>query len=649
MCDRVWCQGHGPMLDLEIREGPPVREHWAHGLTIPQLFFRVATERRDDIAARCKHRGIWREITWRAYADRVRHAAMGLHDLGVVKGDRVAILGDPCLEWLVAELGAQSLGATSFGIYPTSPTAEVQHVLADSRAVVAFAEDQEDLDKILEAAPALPHLRAVILIDPTGVFDRDPAFVRSMAELEQSGKPQLAEQAGVLEDLISRTSEDEIALLIYTSGTTALPKGAMVSHRAVVRSWSNVLQVLPPLTARDRVVSYLPLAHIAERTFSLFLPLLTGIVVHFGEGPDAVSESLSDVRPTVYTAPPRVWEKMAAQVLVDVTSSAWVKRRSFAAAMAVGRRYREVSSSEQRFRARQFVVRLAYRIARAFVFRPVLDKFGLDRVTLAITGTAPVPPEIVRLWQLWGVMVRESYGQTETQMATLQYDARPQPGNAGLPLPGVRVATTPSGEIYIDSPGNFDGYWGLPEATAEAVDREWVRTGDLGTWLSTGHLQIVGREKDIIITSGGKNISPAAVENALKTSPYISEAVVIGDGRRYLTALIELDEASAAEWARRNDVLYTSFRSLVEHPRIIALLEAEVESANQQLARVEQVKAFRVLPKQLDVDDGETTATRKIKRQVIIDAFRGLVDEMYDDSAGAAIAEAASVRILERK
>ena len=589
------------------------------------------------VAFRSKHLGLYRERTWRDYAVLVARAALGLQSLGLVKGERVAIMGDPCEEWLLADLAAQALGAISYGVYPTASPSEVEYQLRDGGAAVFVAQDQEYVDRILPFADRLPALRWIVVIDTSAMFTYDHPKIRGWDSVVAGTGADDALAA--LEPLAAAIDPRDPAFIVYTSGTTGHPKGAVVAHGRHLAAASNVVAHYPELSAPQRTAVYLPLCHVLGRDVAVTLPLLSGLVPHFGEDGEDLAQTIFEVAPTVLFTVPRYLQKFASQALVAVQNASPLKRRVYALAVCVGRR-----QARARWEGRGGGLRgVAYALARAVAFRPLLNKLGCDALVLVISGGAPLPPETMALWQIWGVNVCEIYGQTEEAGAIIsgQRERFPRPGDVGTVAPGWDLRLAESGEILVRGDHVFDTYWGNPAATREVKgDDGWLRTGDVGAW-ADGRLRLVDRARDFIVTAGGKTLAPASIENVLRASPYVAEVAVFGHARKYLTALVEIDYDTVADWARAQDVAYTGFTSLAEHPRVRALIGAEVERANTLLARVEQVKAFRILPKALDPEEeGEpVTPTRKVKRAQMYARFRDLVESMYGDAEERLLAQ----------
>ena len=608
--------------------------------TAPGLLLERARTSPDAVALRSKHLGLYRERTWHDYASLVGRCARGLQALGLERGERVAIMGDACEEWMIADLAAQAAGAITYGIYPTASAAELEYQMRDGGATIFVAENQEYVDKLLPLLDRLPPLQAIVVIDNSAMFQyREELLVtweRLLGEADD-GIPILASVAATLRP-------EDFAFIVYTSGTTGNPKGALVSHGTHLAAAGNLITHYPELADRaHRTVVYLPLCHILGRDVAITLPLLGTVVPHFGEDIEDLPTTFFEVAPTLLFTVPRYLQKFAAQVLVGMNASTPVKRAAFRFAMGIGRRQAAMRWDRAAGDVATGVAPasdaaardgLAYRLCRFLVFRPLLSQLGLDRLELVISGGAPLPAETAALWQVWGVNLVEVYGQTEEAGAIIsgQRGPFPRPGNVGEVASGWELRLAGDGEILVRGPHTFEGYWGDPTATREVLDADgWLHTGDVGE-LRDGMLRLVDRARDFIVTAGGKTLSPSTIENALRASPYVGEAMVIGHGRKYVTALVEIDFDTVADWARLNDVPYTGFTSLAAHPRVQALIGAEIARANETLARVEQVKAFRILPRMLDPEDeGEpVTPTRKLKRGLMVERFADLVESMYD-------------------
>jgi len=621
---------------------------WAiYRKTVPQLFLERAAVRPAAVALRYKDFGLYQEVTWSRYRDEVEACALGLIALGVEPGDRIAIMGDPCFEYFVADMAGLAVGAITYGIYTTCSSAEVRHQLENAGATIFIAENQEYVDKVLELDDLSTPLRAIVVADMRAMFlYRDDRLV-SLASVQERGRSVAREQPQLLATRIAAIKPEDIAVFVFTSGTTGAPKAAMITHRDLMVGMVHThLQGFPELERDEhRIVVHLPLAHLVERSMSLCLMLIADVVPHLGEEAENLRATLVEVEPTFFHAVPRIWEKFASQILVNIDRSTALKRLAYKAAMAVGRRHANAAWQGRRASA---PVRAANALARTFVFKPMLMKVGLHRVRAALTAGAPIPQPVQALWQIWGVNLRNLYGITEHTLVLCQGKPFQKPGDAGVPLYPKEVKLAPDGEILVRGPGMFAGYWKNAEATSEVVRDGWFHTGDVAERTANGCLRIVDRKKDIMVTAGGKNIAPSEVENLLKSSSFISEAVLFADGRKFPTALIEIDFDTVSDWARQHDVAHTGFTSLAQHPRVVELIAREIDKANGALARVEQVKRFRIIPKELDPEEGDTTPTRKVKRRHMYALFKDLVEDMYRDDAEARIELATSDDIGRR-
>jgi len=595
--------------------------------TAPQLLAERARREPDGIAFRAKKLGLYQERSWSDYAGLVARCAFGLRALGLAAGERMAIMGDACEEWLLADLGAQSLGGIVYGIYPTASTAELEYQMNDGGATIFVAEDQEYVDRILQVADRLPKLRWIVVVDASALFAYAHPKLKTFDELMRLGRER---SMADLEALAKELQPDAPAFIVYTSGTSGNPKGALVSHGKHLAATQNLVEHYPLLAAKEhRTVAYLPLCHILGRDIAVTLPLLSKLVPHFGEDVEDLPRTFFEIAPTVLFTVPRFLQKFASQVLVGIGNTSPIKRAAYELAMRIAR-----PQARARWEGKHAPT-LAYRAARALVFRPVLEKLGLDRLELVISGGAPLPSETAALWQMWGINVCEIYGQTEEAGAIIAGQAGPfpKPGDVGTVAAGVELQLSASSEILVRGAFFFDGYWNNPDTTREVLGEDgWLRTGDVGK-LTDGRLKLVDRARDFIVTAGGKTLSPSFIENLLRSSPYVAEAMVIGHARKYLTALIEIDFDTVSDWARARNVRYTGFTNLAQHPEVQKLLAEEIARVNADLSRVEQLKTFRILPKALDPEEeGEpVTPTRKLKRARMLERFKALVESMYDD------------------
>lgn len=599
-----------------------------------QWFVRRADRFPVAVAFRYKDLGIWHEVSWRKFRDEVETTALGLEKLGVQPGSRVVMMGESTPEWLYFDFAAQSLGAIFYGIYVTTKPEDVRYVVEDGQPVVFLAEDQEYVDKLLSAEKIGGSLvDHIVVADTRGMFQYQDSRLLSFADLRELGSRALeTAPQGYWLSRVDQRSADEISRISYTSGTTGRPKGAMLSSRNLVWASSALyFSMGNDPGPSDRTVSYMPPASPAEVAFSLVIPVLYGTVPHIPEDASARNSAFVEVSPTLLLGFPRMWETHAARALVDIETGKLMKRRAYKAAMRLsGPYYRTLWSGEAPGRWDRFRRWLAY-IA---VFKHLLDKFGLGRTRFVITGGAPVSPDIIRLWNTWGVAVQEIYGMTEVGgLATVQMDGRPMPGVAGRALYGMEVRLADDGEILLRSPGVFHGYWGKPEATHDVLDADgWMHTGDIGRLLPDGNLKVVDRRGDLLETLDGRLIAASEIEHMVKRSPYVREAMLAGSQRPFLTVLIEIDSDAVSEWARANRILYTSFSSLIQSESVHRLLADVIAGVNIELEQLgrPRIMDFRILPKELDPEEGdEVTSTNKVRRRQLGQKFDYLLNEMY--------------------
>jgi len=600
------------------------------GETIHRVFWNGVAERGPRVLMREKDLGIWRSWTWAEAGTATREITMGLVALGVQPGETVSILANTRVEWVLADMAALSAGAVSNGIYPTDSAEQVQYLCADSRTVVLIVEDDEQLDKALEARPRLPLLRRIVVIDMEGLRDLDDPGVIGLPALQDLGRQHDAAHPGLFEQRLEARGPDDLAILIYTSGTTGRPKGAMHSHRGLVYTVRGYDR-LGHTDWRDERMCFLPLCHVAERLGGAFLGIYTGSVLNFVENPDTVPENVREISPTVFTAVPRIWEKFYSAVMIGVSESSRLQQLAYGWAIGVGRAIADAVIEGRPVTAMQ---KLQFRIARVLVLDNVRKLIGINRAKWLLTGAAPISPELVRWYMSLGLPMLEVWGQTESCGASTWMPAeRIRPGSIGTACPFNEVRVDPTtGELLIRGPNVFMGYLNQPEKTAETVDAEgWLHTGDVGSIDGDGYFHITDRMKDIIITAGGKNVTPSEWENELKFSPYVTDAVLIGDKRAYLTALVMIDQENVERYAQEHDVPFSNYTSLTRAKEIQDLIWREIEKANAKFARVEQVKKFRLIETQLTAEDEELTPTMKLKRKLVQQKYAELIEGMYRD------------------
>ncbi|MBL8380122.1 MAG: long-chain fatty acid--CoA ligase [Burkholderiales bacterium] len=595
--------------------------------TAAKLFRARARAWGADPALRWKTRGIWKSASWNDYYANARAVGLALADAGVGRGEVVTVLAENRPEWLYADMGAQCMGMIGNGIYPTSSPEQVEYVLANSGTRVLFVEDAEQLDKALAVRARCPRLLRIVVMDTEGLRGLKDESVVDFAAFVARGQALSPQRAADFEAAIDAGKPGDIAFLVYTSGTTGAPKGAMIAHRNLIFQIGTVREYLT-VDKGDKTLSFLPLCHIAERMATVFNQLALGTIVHFPENSGTVAGDMREVAPHMVFAPPRFWEKLHSQVELFMRDALAPARAVYARALAAGTRAAEARLAG---RPRAEWDSAGLRLLRRIAFSNVRDMLGLSQVKNAITGAAPVPPELLKWYLALGVDLIEGFGMTETTgFVCATSIERIKIGWCGRPAPGVEVRLGADDEILVRGGNVFAGYWGLPEKTAETIDQEgWLHTGDCGAIDDDGALAIRDRIKDIIITSGGKNITPSNIESQLKFSPYVSDAVVIGESRHFLTCLIMIDEDNVAKFAQEAQVPYTDFASLTRAPEVVKLIAQEVESVNARLARVEQVKTFRILEQLLTAEDEELTPTMKLKRRVVAAKYAPLIEEMY--------------------
>lgn len=595
--------------------------------TIPKLLLRNRDLYQNRVALREKDLGIWQNVTWRGYWTHVCCFALGLKDLGLEKGDKVSVLGDNCREWLYADLAAQACGAITVGIYPTDVASQVKYILEDSESSFVVCKDQEQVDKVLAVKGELPLLKKVICIDMKGLRRYKDPLIISFEEVEKLGDRFHREQSNLFEQMVRNTNPDDVAIIVYTSGTTGKPKGAMVSQRNMVAMIEGLSQVLK-FHHSDSFVSALPLCHIAERMFSLIFPMWAGCTVNFAESIATLQEDMKEISPTAFLNVPRIWEKMYSNIMIKMEDAIFFKRWIFKAMMPIGHK---VAGFKLKFKTVPVQWKILYAIAYLLLFRALRNQLGLLQAKILVSGAAPLSLDIMKFFHAIGLPIRECYGMTE--MSGISFMPRNGEikigGVVGKPIPGVECKIAEDGEILQKGESVFKGYYGNPAATMEVVYDGWVHTGDVGELDEDGNLKITDRKKDIIITAGGKNIAPSEIENKLKFSPFINEAIVVGDRRKYLSCLIQIELLNVENWAQKNKIVYTNYKSLATHPEVYKLIQEEIEKTNKHFARVETIKRFTILDKELDPDDQEVTATMKVKRAMIEKKFKDIIDDMY--------------------
>ena len=596
------------------------------GSTLPRLLQQQADHYQSRVALRQKELGIWQEITWRQYADATRLVACGLLDMGAECGQCVALISENRPEWLYADLGIQSIGAITAAIYVTSAAEQVAYIFEHSGAQIIFCEDEEQLDKLLSSRERLSALSQIVVFDWKGLRDFEDPMVMPFERFLERGQAYLESHPDAFDERLAAGRPNETALLVYTSGTTGPPKGAMLSHDNLIWT-SGALAQANPILESDQVLSFLPLCHIAERLMTVVNQIVIGYTVNFAESLDTVPQNLTEVAPTVFFAVPRIWEKFASRIQLTLAKADLSKRLTYRAALSVGLKAAKLRAEGKPVSKS---LALAHHLAHFAVFHPLKKRLGLERTRLAISGAAPISPRLLTYFHALKLELREVYGQTEgCGPTTIHQGADIKFGTVGKPIPGVEVEIAADGEILVRGPNVFQGYFRNPAASAETLAGGCLHSGDVGEIDHEGYLRITDRKKDLIITAGGKNIAPQNIENQLKASPYVNDAVVIGDRRPFCVALILIDEENVSNWAQVNRIPYTTYADLAGNEEVFGLLQAEVKKVNKELAKVEQVKKITILDKRLEEEDGEVTPTMKVKRKNIEAVYGDLIESLY--------------------
>ncbi len=598
------------------------------GDTVPRIFWHAARQRASLVWLREKELGLWRNWTWAQTADAVREIAHGLIALGLERGQTVSILANTVVEWVLADLAALSCGAVSSGIYPTDAAAQVHYLCEDSRTVLLFVEDDEQLDKALEVRDRLPLLRKIVVFDMDGLHDLHDDGVIGLDALRRLGREHMQSQPQAMQQRIDAALPDELAILVYTSGTTGKPKGAMHSHRTLVTSMRGY-NLTTAQDENDERMCFLPLCHIAERMGGEYFAVYSGAKLNFVENPDTVPENVREIAPTVAVAVPRVWEKFYSAVTIAIKESGRLQQLAYGWGIGVGLRVADRVMAGQPVPA---LLKAKFMLARLLVLDNVRRMIGIHRARFCVTGAAPISPDLVKWYMALGVPMAEVWGMTETGgISTYTPLDRIRPGRIGIAAPWNEVRIdAQSGEILVRGPNVFLGYLNQPDKTAETIDADgWLHTGDIGSVDDEGVFRITDRMKDIIITAGGKNVTPTEIENELKFSPYITDAVIVGDARPYLTVLVMIEQENVEKFAQDHDIPFSNYASLTRAPEVRALIQAEIDRVNKKFARAEQVKKFHLIEAQLTAEDEELTPTMKLKRKLVHEKYAPQIEAMY--------------------
>ncbi len=587
----------------------------------------IASRFPEKVAFRDKRFGIWSEISYQSFWEQAQWVGCALNYFGVDRFDKAAVHSENRPEWIIADIGIQSIRAITVGLYPTNPPSEVKYLLGHSESKILFAEDQEQVDKALEVKDELPNLQKIIYFEDRGVVGYKDEILMSWEEFLSIGKEELEKNNSFVTSRMEEIETSDVACLIYTSGTTGAPKGSMISHGNL--EWCG--SIIPKLSftpgiSNPEFLSYLPICHIFGRLIDIIVAIHVMGTINFAESIDTVQRDLAEVQPSMFPAVPRILERMHAGTLVRMKDASRLKKALFGLASKLGNfsanRRLEFGDNDLLAKATNFV-------AQVICFRALKKKLGLLNVDNAVSGAAPISPEILKFFMNMGVPIYEGYGMTENSaVATGNKPGSVKLGTVGVPQPDVEIKLADDGEILVRHPGVFLGYYKNEEATKETIDQDgWLYTGDVGEY-DGEFLKIIDRKKDIIITSGGKNVSPSEIENNLKTSPYIKEAIVIGDDRKFLACLIGIEYDIVSNWALRKNIPHTTYRNLSENEEVQKLIWNEILKANKLTSTLE-IRKFRMITKELDHEDGDLTATQKAKRNVIMEKFSDLIEEMY--------------------
>lgn len=594
--------------------------------TIVKLFRYRVQQLGNKVAMREKNFGIWESFTWADYGNKAREIGMGLLALGLNRGDVCSIVSDNNKEWLFTDMGILCSGGVTSGVYTTDSSKQLEYLASDSRTRFLFVENEEQLDKYLEVRENTPTINKVIVFDPEGLHEFADDQVMMIEDLYELGRTYYKDHPDLWDREIDKAKPEDLMVLIYTSGTTGPPKGSMITHlnsMYQIETFDKILEI----NDKDEQLSFLPLCHILERLLSILIPLKSCATVNFVEGPDTVPENIRELSPIIFIAVPRIWEKFYAVIQLQVKDATRFGKWAYHIAVKIGE---QASSYKIKRKPVPPLLSAVYWIAKKTVLDNILRMMGLDRLRWAGTGAAPISPDLIRWYISMGVEMFEAYGQTECcGVATANIIGNSKLGTIGQAIPGTDIKISGEGEILIESPSVFLGYLNQPDKTAETVVDGWLYTGDVGKKDDEGFVTITDRLKDIIITAGGKNISPSEIENQLKFSPYITDAVVIGDRRKYLTCLILIDQENVEKHAQDNDIPYTNYASLCKAKEITELIWEETVKVNKQFARVEQIKKIRLIDQLLTAEDDELTPTMKLKRKFVNKKYEDLIVSMY--------------------
>lgn len=596
-------------------------------LSITQMLASNAEHYGDKVALRQKKFGIWQEQTWQQFFDITQHIAAGLMQLNVRSETHVGIIAENCEEWILCQLGINFAGGVACGLYPTSPANEIEYLLNAGDCRVVFCEDQEQVDKVLSIEDKLPKVEHIVVFDTKGLINYDHPKLSSLDRLIANGKTALAQNATLVSSVNATQQPDDTALIVFTSGSTGMPKAAMISFENIWHQM-KVVSTAIELEAGQNILSYLPLCHIAEQAMSNFNAMRNRVIVNFGESLRTIRTDLQEISPNLFFGVPRIWEKMQAEMTVLTSRSGKLRQILIVKGIQQAKKLGEKLPVNWTLQDK-----LTYGFWNLVIYRHIKGFLGLARCHYAMTAAAPISPALLAQMRGMGIRICEIWGMTETTgAATVQpWDMNCQ-GRVGYPTDVAECKVAEDGELLIKGGIVFKGYYNNAKATAETITDGWLHTGDIATQHEDGSFSIVDRKKDIMINAAGKNLSPSLIENTMKASSYIKECICIADKRPYVTALIQIDPDAVPTWAEQHDVTYTTFKSLALSPKVYELIQQEVNAANEKLARVEQIKHFYLIPKELDHDDGEVTATMKVRRKNISQQYQQEIEALYSNA-----------------
>lgn len=597
-------------------------------MTFPQILREKSTKNGSKVAYREKDFGIWNEVTYREFFEHVKSFSLGLAKLGLKRKDKVAIIGDNRPEWVISELAAQSLGGITVGIYQESLPDEIAYILDNCDATIVIAEDQEQVDKLFEISERIPKVQKIIYYDPRGMRNYEDENLLFFHDVQELGENFDKEAPDFFEIELSKGLSEDTAILSYTSGTTGNPKGTMLSYGNLLEMAKN-LSSIDPLNESDEYLSFLPLAWIGEQMMTLGMGLYNGLIINFPEEPSTVIENMREIGPYVMFSPPRIYEDMVSKFQVRMQDASWLKRKVYSLCKPIGKKVATAKFNKEEISS---LTKICYKMADYFLFSAVRDHLGLSRLKRAYTGGAPLGPEVFTFFHSIGVNVKSIYGQTEVSgISIVHRDGDIKLDSVGLPIPGTEVKISNKGEVLLKSTSVCQGYYKHEESTKESITDGWLHTGDAGRLDEDGHLYIIDRLKDVIRLETGEMFSPQYIENKLKFSPYIQEAVATGRDRPYVVAMINIDMENVGRWAEKNQIGYTTYTDLSSKPEVLALIQEQVNEVNRTLADKARIKKFVLLYKELDADDEELTRTKKVRRQFVAKKYEKLIEGIYSD------------------